>query len=269
MTVGARRRFNPLLVGLLAGGAASGCGGKTEVDPFFVPPDLFRTEIHTLVVAPVTAPENLEINDGVLLVMDSLIREEVHGIGFITAGAEAYSEAWAPILERSGGFYDPVTGAWDDARHQDARTQLHEELASTFGADAVLYPEVWLVEAPFEGGVAKWDGISEDVRVLAGQVLDWVATVAAALASLGGESSDASLPAGSVPALSLGIVIENIQGVEIYSHAGGIQVLEKMGWNEHDWQPVSSSELFADEERRLRAVRLALRPLREARLAAQ
>ncbi len=266
MTVGARQRFNSLVVGLLSWGAVSACGGRTTVDPFLISPDDFRTEIHTLVVAPVTAPEDLEISEDALVVMDSLIREEIDTIGFVTAGAEAYSETWVPILERFGGFYDPITGGRNEARHREAQMQLYDELAATFGADAVLYPELWLVDAPFEGGVARWDGTSEDVRVLAGQVLDWVSTIAAALASL---NADQENPAGSVSALSLGIVIESIEGAEIYSHAGGIQVLEKMRWNERDWQQVSPEELLADRDRLKRAVRLVLRPLRDARLAAQ
>lgn len=266
MTVGARQRFNSLVVGLLAGGVASGCAGKSKVDPFFTSPDIFRTEIHTLVVAPVIAPDGLEISESAMVVLDSLIREEIDTIGFATAGAEAYNETWVPILERSGGFYDPITGGQDEARHREARMRLYDELAATFGADAVLYPELWLVDAPFEGGVARWDGASEDVRVLAGQVLDWVSTIAAALASL---NADHEAPAGSVSALSLGIVIESIEGAEIYSHASGIQVLEKMRWHERDWQQVPPEELLADRDRMKRAVRLGLRPLRDARLATQ
>jgi hypothetical protein len=73
------------------------------------------------------------------------------------------------------------------------------------------------------------------------------------------------LQPGMVNALSLGITVENMDGVEIFQNAGGIEVLKDADRQEGDAEPVWDKRVLTDPKRNQKAVRTALLPLVEGR----
>ena len=131
---------------------------------------------------------------------------------------------------------------------------LFIDLTDLFDADAVLYPEIWVVEAPFADGVASWDGTSESMVGFGLRFLDVLSAIFWADEAEG-------LPRGTVNALSLVVFAEDMNGREVFSNAGGIQVLEKVGLNADDLKSVESEKLLRDWPRNSKAVEIALAPL--------
>ena len=80
-----------------------------------------------------------------------------------------------------------------------------------------------------------------------------------ALATIFTEQS--KLPTGTVPALSLVVFGEDMRGREMFSNAGGIQVIEKVGTDPDDIQVIPDESLLLVPKRNRKAVEIALSPL--------
>jgi hypothetical protein len=98
----------------------------------------------------------------------------------------------------------------------------------------MLYPEIWVVEAETPYGRARWDGTSQEV---------------------GGATG------GYVLALSLVIVIQDMNDTDLYVNGGGIQVIERWSAAQGGWEPIPPELLFGDYDRIAQAVGTALEPL--------
>jgi hypothetical protein len=140
------------------------------------------------------------------------------------------------------GFYDPVTGVRDEEKVKVVRMQMYRELKAKFNIDAMLFSDIAVVPAKLDSDRARWDGASETA-----------ATKKFWKAVLGISHS------GTVPALSLRVMLSDTDDRDLSENAGGIQVLAKAGVG--GLQNVPRAQLFADEERNLKAVHLALDPL--------
>ena len=99
--------------------------------------------------------------------------------------------------------------------------------------DALLYPEIWEVEAPFSVGVATWGGISQSI--------------------IGGGGYS-----GDVLAASLFVAIQDTLGNELYTREAGIQVLESLFRGELN--RLAPEQLFSDSTWIPSAVTRALGP---------
>jgi erythromycin esterase len=223
--------------------AASVFGGACVVgppppvaQPFVVPKAEFYDSVETIVATPVLMPEGVEASDSVLTWFDDLIERTLREAGFTVVPAETYMEMWNRINQEAGGFFDPLTGERDEPRYQAAVDQLFDELKERFSPDAILYPEMWIVEAPTSGGYARWDGTTQRV---------------------GTQMESAVL------ALSLAIVVQDMDAAELYSNVWGLEVLELYNWNLGDFTEVPSGALFADQGRNTTAVMKTLGPLIE------
>jgi hypothetical protein len=120
---------------------------------------------------------------------------------------------------------------------------MHRQLRAKFNVNAILSPEIQVVAASFGGDRAKWDGTSEGV----GKKKFWKALLG-------------TTHSGRVPALSFVVFLKDSDYTSLYVNAGGIQALDKVG-PAGGFVPVPQEELFAKEERNVKAVRLALDPL--------
>ncbi len=242
---------------LIAAGVVA-CG-RAAPPAFLVSPEQFFASTRVVALAPVRPPAELVIGEHGLARLDTLLDARLREAGFAVVPATEYAQIWQVVLERVGGVYDPQTGVPDDARLAEARLQLADELELAFGADAILYPELWVEDVPFSDGRAEWHGVSEGVVRIAPAIVDAVLGTLAAFGDAG--HTDTEYPSGVVRALSLHVFVEDLAGVETYRRAGGIRVLERMGWHAGDWRPVDSEELLSDPERNRRAVEVALAPL--------
>ncbi len=112
-------------------------------------------------------------------------------------------------------------------------------------AQVVLRPAILRIGARFHGMTANWHGVQEEATSFASRLM-------------GG------LWAGNIPASSLRVSIEDIQGNPLYMNFGGLELLSKYSYEFFKgvkFEPVPRVELFKHEERLRQAVDIALGPL--------
>ncbi len=239
---------------VLAAHVTLSCAGLPEYRTIPEPLDPFFIGGETVVMAPVVLPEGLEDREPEAVWIDSVIAQRLTATGYDVVPAEQYAAIWDQIVLQMGGLVDSSTGELDEDRFELARERLFMDLTDLFDADAVLYPEIWLVEAPFADGVASWDGTSENMVGFGLRFLD-------ALGAVLSNDDRGGLPQGTVSALSLVLIAEDMSGREVFSNAGGIQLLEKVGMDADDVSTVDAEQLLRDWERNAKALEIVLGPL--------
>lgn len=132
-------------------------------NPFLIPADSLFEQMKTLVVAPVTATGDLEVPEDAAAKLEAAIEERLGQAGFDIVPVFEYIGTWQHIADGYGGFYDSFTGDRNDVAFAAATDSLRSELRNRFDADGLFIPELWDGMAPFEWGVAKWDGATQEV----------------------------------------------------------------------------------------------------------
>lgn len=254
LVVGRSLTFSFLLAQLTAGCATSGAYDQ-QAALYSEPAWDFHNGSRLLVVAPVTAPLEFEIAESSLAQMDSLIEGALVEGGHRCVPAADYSRIWERAVHQIGGLYDSTTGEPDEFKAELARDRLRTDLIDMYHPDYVLYPEIWVVQAETSGGIARWDGVSQPVVGLGGRVINAIDALL--------HQYDGFLEPGFVDALSLGVVVEDMEGTVVYQNAGGIEVLEEGDAVTEKENGRSLSNILTDGERNQRAVRSALLPLLE------
>lgn len=225
--------------------AVVGAGCATTAppyNPFKISRDDLYGKVKTIALAPVSIPGDLDDPDPVKAKFESLIEGKLREAGLSVIPSKEGEEIWKQMKEHLGGFFDSITGKRDEAKFKAAREHTLRELHTKFKADAVLHPHITMVKASFADNKAQWHGTEE--RLTSGGFL---------------EALFGSKYRGGVPALSLVVTVEDIHGADMYVNAGGIQTLAKLSGGQ--FIPVPRSELFANEERNVAAVNIALGPL--------
>jgi hypothetical protein len=226
------------LVTVLAGCSAA----KVPYNPYQVPREQFYGRLKTVALSPLTMPTEIQnpdpARDKFLRLIDAQLREA----GFTVVGSERAKVIWDSMATQMNGFYDPVTGQRDEGKIKALRIHLYNELKAQYNIDAMLFSWIAVVPAKLESDQARWDGASQG----AGRHKFWKAVAGVS-------------HSGTVPALSLYVVLADTEDTGLYQNVGGIQVLAKADVG--GLTDVPRSELFVDEARNLKAVHLALDPL--------
>jgi len=207
-------------------------------DPFAVPRQVFFDSVKTIVVTSTSVVGETSVSDSTLTQLETLIEEKLRQAGMSVVTASEYAVIWQEISDGAGGFFDPYTGERDEEKFQAAAERLQNELVERFQPDALLYPEIWEVEAPFSGGVAAWGGVTQRVTGGAGY-------------------------SGDVLAATLLVAIQDIDGNELYTQEAGVQVVEYMLRGQ--LTRLAADRLFSDSTWIPAAVSRALDPLLEGR----
>jgi hypothetical protein len=233
------------LLGALA--LISACGGHTPYDPFLVPRTKLYASTKMIALAPVCVCTSDKISnpEPVIARYNAYLEKELLAGGFRVVPVQEAEAIWKRLSDSVGGFYNPTTGARDSAKVTAARARARRELQDRFGADGWLHPQIVVVGADFSGGTAKWDGAKESYQSFGGKLL----------AALVGVRTY-----GTSSALSLLVVLEDMQGKAEYANRGGIQLLFKPGGGNKFYQ-VGRPLLFIDPARDSAAVHIALAPL--------
>ena len=223
---------------------AAGCATRTPYNPFKVSRETFFGHTKTIAMTPFMLPSDLENPEPVRTEFESLIEAKLRSAGFSVVASGDYADIWKRVTEQMGGYFDPVTGKQDEAKFKAAQEHARREIATKSSADALVHAGFTVVGAAFASGTAQWNGTSEPV----GTGGFW----AQLLGNLGGLQ-------GKIPALSLLVIIEDVNGAEEYANAGGVQLLSKVSYGK--FVPVPRDALFADKARNAAAVSIALDPL--------
>jgi hypothetical protein len=207
-------------------------------NPFVVPKQLFFDSVETILVTSATVVGEIPVADSTLAYLETLIETRLREAGLSVVPASEYAAIWQRISDETGGLYDPYTGERDEEKFQAAVDSMNAELDARFDFDALLYPEVWEVMAPFEGGLARWGGVTRLIPSARGY-------------------------SGEVRAATLYLVIQDKTGNELYAHEAGIQVLEHM--ERGQLTAIEPERLFEDTTWTVAAVLQALDPIIQAR----
>jgi hypothetical protein len=230
-------------VWLIAAMVVAGCvPAAAPYNPFKMSAPEIRQKVKRVALAPVILPVDLDDPEPVKAKFEALIQAKLREGGFTAVPSQEVDALWKRMKEQLGGFFDPITGKRDEAKFKTAREHLLREVSATTKADAILHPAIQLVKVNFGNSQARWHGTSESL--ITGGF--WGAFLAGA-------------NNGTTSALSLFVTLEDVNGVELYVNAGGIQLAAKLSGQR--FAAVPRNELFADEKRNLAAVNVALNPL--------
>ncbi len=243
-----------LLVQLTAGCATSGTYDQ-QAALYSEPATDFHNGSRLFAVAPVAAPRGFEVAESSLVQIDSLVEDALVDGGHHCVPAAEYSRIWERAVRQMGGLYDSTTGDLDEFKVELARDRLRLDLIDMYHADYVVFPEIWIVQAETSGGIARWDGASQPVVGLGVRVMNAIDALL--------HQYEGFLEPGLVDALSLGVVVEDMEGTVVYQNAGGIEVLEEGDAATENEDNGPFSKILTDGQRNQRAVRSALLPLLE------
>lgn len=208
----------------------------SNYEVFVAPEEQVRDSLSRLVVAPVSIQTDVKVPDRVLVYLDSLIGSQLSAAGYAVVPAAIYDSLWTGIMDEAGGFFDPYTGERDDERFDAAVEELRSELRNRYDPDALVFPEIWSVEADVFYGAAMWDGVKQSAMGL-------------------GEYANA---------LSLIVIVEGVDGEQLYVNGGGLEVAE--AWVQGVGRvPLLRQQMFQDDQRLVRATEIALEPLTRGR----
>ncbi len=243
--------YRPMLVlgGLLAMGACASAQKVETEGPFKVSRERFYPSLKVVAVAPTSLPIDLEDPEPVRQELEALLEDRLRSAGLTVVPAAEVGPILHDLAEAVGGVYDPFTGKEDETRAERVKLDAARRLAEKYGADAVLRSQVVVRYASIRKYVVHWDGIEEDGKPVDGPGGFWNEFWRYYRGRVGG--------AGSIPALSLEASISDLDGQELYSKRGGLQVLGRFDVDGR-LVPVPRSMLLVDRERSSRAVHLAL-----------
>lgn len=216
-----------------------GCATIPTYNPFQIPQSEFHLKIKSVAMSPLVIPKWVGSSAAVKSKMEDRIKAQLEGAGFKIIPPEKFQEIWDRLLDQMGGVFDPLTGEIDKEKLETIRSYARREVSLKYGVDAFLHPRIELVGAKVDGFSAFWDGTTDSIIFK-----EWY-----------GAYHDVT------EALSLSIIIEDTNGVDLYINRGGIQVAFKI-YNGR-FVPVPTSELLANEERNIEAVYIALKALVE------
>jgi hypothetical protein len=220
----------------------TGCATTKPYNPFKVPQADIKSKVKIVALVPINVPTDLDNPDPVKSTFETLVAAKLKDGGYQVVPSDEYNKIWKQMMEQLGGFFDPMTGKRDNEKFKTVRQHTLRELAAKTKADAILDFSLSPIKVNFANNRAVWHGTSE-----------YLMSGGAFAAFLGGSFS------GSVLALSLVVDLSDINDVEMYVNAGGIQSLSKLSGSR--FVNVPRSELFVDEERNRKAVDIALNPL--------
>jgi len=232
-----RIRFIAIIVIVLI----SSCFPKTvPYNPFKVTQEEFFSKIKTVALAPFIVPGDLENKEHLKTKFETLVESKLHEAGFVVIPSREYGETWERMTKQMGGYFDAVTGKRDESKFKTVKEYTLREMRAKFNADAILYSGIRVVTVPFSRDTASWHGTSEDL-------------------TSGFFSTLLVSHHGIVPAISLSVLVDDYNGIDMYFNMGGIQLLEKLSGGK--LVAIPDSEILTSEERNAGAVNIALDPL--------
>ncbi len=235
-----------IVIILLAAFFVAGCSTKPKVvktDPYLVPKKEFKNTVKIIALAPVTITEGLPDAEAIQIEFEEMIEERLRSYGYTVLRPEEYTTVWERVCSQLGGIHDPDTGLRNQVKLTQAMFATLDTLKAGFELNAVLIPDIVVVEAEFAAGNAVWDGASQ--RIDSGGPMSSVFS---------------GSQRGIIGALSLIVSIRDEDGTELYSSAGGIEALSRISGK--DFENVPRQELFTNPKRNKKAVEIALKPLK-------
>jgi hypothetical protein len=220
-------------------------------------PETVRSQVKTIAVMPLVASRNVPNQAQVQQRIEQALAVRLEDAGIAVIPSTVMRELQDKVRGALGGYYDPRTGNIDEKRAEAFESHTRSEFRRLHPADAWLYPVIETRRAFANGGFVSWDGVQES-------------SVGADSATAG--ALKAPQVTGSLPALSLHVLLVTPDGNALYSQYGALQLLEyfdeanfakaMFGTQERlEFVPVDRDSMVADPAREQRAIAIALDPL--------
>ena len=218
---------------------------RSAYNPFTIPREQFRLRIRTFALCPLIfhSPEFFSPENSVKEQFDSVITGIFTDAGYSVVPSGQVRDVLSGLCSRKKALHDPAGISTDSGTHAFPKEAFYRELQADCHVDAVLYPEIVVVQADYTGGTARWCGAVQKAST----------SGRAALEILGRSGY------GKVPAISIIISIHDMDGRRIYCNAGGIEILQKIGT--YGMVAIPAERLLKSDLRNRRAVEAALAPL--------
>ena len=233
-----------LIMVAIAALCATAVDAKKKYDPFRIPRDQIIGQMKTVALRHLAGmPEDYARSDSMKAVFDSLLSAELGQAGFKVVSGSVFEQIHQESVDSLGGAFDPKTGAQDTVRARQVHLRDLEQLKSRHQADALLRPRLEAVVAPFSSGTAHWDGASQKL---------WKGTQ--------GIFGVLDNRTGKISALSVVVVIEDMEGKALYVDGGGLSLMSRITGGDH-FVDLPEDSLFGNPQRNANSVQLALAAL--------
>ena len=245
-------RFRLIALMVLTLLVVSCASDKPRYNPFQVKKEEIRDRVKIVALAPVGVGDDVPNGTEARQEFGEMVASELGTLGFQTVPTTEYEQVFNRLRDEAGGFFDPNTGKADNEKFKKVNDLCRRELATKFHADAVLYPAIHVFSVHFFQDHAKWDGVKESIG---GAVPGWVSAFTGTYSS------------GTVPALSLCVTLKDIDGNNLYSECGGIQLAAKLVG--HSFRKVNDEKILTDPQRNTNAVAIAFKAFHDEEPAAK
>ncbi len=220
---------------------------RSGVDkPFPVHGGRLCTHVRSIAVLPpaFAFPRRLPHEDAVKSRIEAAIFDTLTALGYTAVPSGTVQQALRGLISLRDPGDGPPSERAPGRRPDSLKQECLRELRRALLIDAILYPEIVVVQAVCNGGIASWYGAVQKVYTPCKALLELM-----------------SAPACSkVPALSILVHIHDMEDSQIYINAAGIEVLQMMGVGR--LIDVPARRLLKNGLRNRRAVQGALAGLR-------
>jgi hypothetical protein len=223
----------------------------------FPPPATVKAQLKTVVLLPVDVPSGVPRREDVVRRLEEAISARFTNAGITVIPAATTRALEQKLMLALGGLYDPRTGDMDKVRADTFDEHYFSEIRRSYPADAWVHASVVLRMAPAGGVWMQWDGVRESAIGSANNAADIL---------------HAPTVTGSLPAVSLAVVVARPDRQPLYARYGGLQPLQYFAEasaaksmfglpQQIDMVPTDEAALLSDPAREQRAIAIALDPL--------
>ncbi len=207
--------------------------------PYVIDKRTFKKTIKTLAITPAEAAAALNMPEEIGHMLETEVARRLERLGYQLIPVDNYRSIRDRMEQQVGGYAIAGSEELDKDKMSAVREHSYREMLYRHDMDAMVTVQVHHIGAPFEKNKASWDGVDQKIS-----------------RTKGTRNQKFS---GTAGASSLQVSIFNRSDELLFSARGGIEVV--MHLDGEALAPMPTEQLFLDEKRLLKSVRLALKEL--------
>lgn len=204
----------------------------------------FFSKVKTVGIVPIyiSSESNIPNLEEKKKEFDDAIESKMKQAGFTIVPACKYKVIYDSIKQSLGIIDDSNDVSLRQKQYELLFEHSKKEYLAKYKVDALIYPAVVIVKVPWSRNNAEWHGVKEPTTGKRDILTDLFITTY-----------------GTIPGISLRIIISDNTQKPYYVNYGGIQLLSWLKGRE--FVEVPKEQLLADKEKNRRSVEIACRPL--------
>lgn len=221
----------------------NGCTTTAPYNPFKTSREEINKRVKTIGVKPIHIGIEVESLEEKQKEFEDEIVRRLKRKGYKVIEPDAYKAIKEPLKASMGGMYDPETGELLEEKYEALNEHVKREYLSKYDVDAILISAIVVVKASWNRNIASWHSVTQSST---GREGFWA-------------NFNAPQAYGTVPALSLLVVLEDTNGEDYYANFGGIQLAQLI--NGTRFVDVPKYQLLSKRLKNKNAVSIAMDPL--------